>query len=139
MSANVVRGSIAPLLTVPACPIRQTGWSPAARSAASVASNVATSMRNVSSTGISRRLSLPSPSSSTAFWIELCASTDVYTVIRPVQPCSPTLRTSKPARVLRATAKPTRFAIDPPLTSRPLASAGNPSSSFVQSITWRSI
>jgi hypothetical protein len=34
-------------------------------------------MRYAPSTGISRRLSLPSPSSSTAYWIELCASLDV--------------------------------------------------------------
>ncbi len=50
-------------------------------------------------------------------------------------PCSPRSRTSKPARAFRATASPTKFAIEPPDTSNPCVPAGSPSSSTSHAIT----
>ncbi len=48
---------------------------------------------------------------------------------------TPSARTSTPAREFLATASPTKLAIEPPLTSRPLAAAGKPTISFDHSST----
>ena len=65
---------MAPVFTVPAFPTRQMGRMPDARSAAIILTSAATSTEKSARTGACRRLSAPRPSSSTAFWMELCAS-----------------------------------------------------------------
>ena len=75
------------------------------------------------------------PNSSTAFCAQLCTSLDAYTVSRSFVPCIPSSRTANPAFAWRATARPSTFAIVPPLTRMPLASFGNPISSASQAIT----
>ena len=52
---------------------------------------------------------------------------------------TPRSLTSTPALTLRATVSPMMLAIEPPLTSVPLAEAGKPSISFIQLTTWLSI
>jgi hypothetical protein len=70
--------------------------------------------------------------------MELWTSLEAYTVSFCGAACIPSSRTLNPALTLRATARPTKFAIEPPLTMMPLPSAGSPQSSLSQSSTMSS-
>ena len=82
--------------------------------------SASTSISKRSLTGTLRSERAPSPSDSIAFCTQLCTSTDAYVTSGRGIAATPSARTSTPARALRATASPTKFAIEPPLTSRPL-------------------
>ena len=88
-SASASRSSVAPLFTVPAVPMTQMGRKPAARSDTIIARMAATSTRRSASTGTLRSDACPSPSSSTPFCAQLCASVEAYTISRgpPSAPC----------------------------------------------------
>ncbi len=66
-----------------------------------------------------------------------CAAADAYATSRAAP--RPPVRTSAPSAARRATSTATMFAIDDPASSTPLVSAGMPTISAAQAITWRSI
>ena len=136
-AASSSSGSIAPVLTVPAEPTSSVGSAPSARSAAIDARSAEASRRPAAS-GTSRIAALPTPRSSSARRTQLWASAGTYAVSRGA-PASPSRRTSCPtaasARV-RAPARQTIVAADPPLVSRPPPGPwGKPTSSASQRTT----
>ena len=134
-SASAARSSVAPVLMVAALPITQNGRAPAARSAAIMRPRAATSISKAPLTGTLRSDCAPSPSASIDFCTQLWTSTDAYASSRCGDEATPSLRMSRSDSELRATVSPTKFAIEPPLTSRPLAAAGKPTISLHQSTT----
>ena len=74
-------------------------------------------MRSVASVGIQRRASVPKPNMSAAFCTHVCVSAEQYIRSRPS--AMPSERTSHGACARRAASTPMKFAMFPPLTSRP--------------------
>ncbi len=126
---------MAPVLTVPAVPMTQKGRRPALRSPTMAARSPSRSIRKSFPTGMRRNEALPSPRTSADFLAQPCVSSEPYSISRGRFPCSPSLRTSNPARACRATASPSRLAMLPPPTRMPLA-PGIPISSASQARTW---
>ena len=137
-AASAGRSSMAPVLTVPALPTRAMGRNPARRSSSTRRARSRRSMRYSESTG-TRRSAVPAQAQKLhRLRRPSCGPRSTRRPSSAAAPPGPRCRASKVARACRATARPTRLAMEPPLTRSPLASAGKPIASLNQSSTWSS-